>query len=177
MEVMIDEKKLVDSNSGDSNSGHWNSGDSNSGHWNSGHWNSGDKNSGNWNSGHWNSGNKNSGYLNSDSPNLRFFNKETDLKDIASVRFPDYFYFNLIEWVEVSEMTDEEKSKYPHYVVTTGFLRVYDYKEAWKNSFMKANKEDVALTLKLPNFNYEVFEQISGITKNMIDTKLKEKTQ
>ena len=56
-------------NSGDWNSGDWNSGDRNSGDWNSGDWNSGDRNSGDWNSGDWNSGNRNSGDWNSGNRN------------------------------------------------------------------------------------------------------------
>jgi len=70
-------------------------------------------------------------------------------------------------------MTDAEKEKYPKYAITEGFLRVYTYQEAWKNSFDKATKEDIALTLKIPNFTYKKFEAISGITKKMIDLKLK----
>ena len=38
---------------------------------------------------------------------------------------------------------------------------------------INANKEDVAKTLKLPNFNYKLFEEITGITKKMITDKLK----
>ena len=41
-------------------------------------------------------------------------------------------------------------------------------------SFDKATKEDIAKTLKLPNFNYEIFEIITGITKEMIDKRLNE---
>src|SRR3990167_5137675 len=167
-------------NSGNRNSGDWNSGDRNSGDWNSGDWNSGGKNSGyrnsgDWNSGDWNSGGKNSGYLNIDEPFLRIFGKETIFKksDVGNkLIFPDYFYFNLINFVEISQMTEQEKKEYPHYSVTNGFLRVFGYKEAWKNSFEKATKEDVKLTLKIPNFYYDMFEKISGITKEMIDKKL-----
>ena len=190
MEILIDGKKYVkeqdkDRNSGDSNSGDWNSGDWNSGYRNSGDWNSGDsnsgyRNSGDCNSGDWNSGDSNSGYLNTDEPFIRLFNKDTKFKskDIGiKIKFPDYFYFDLAEWVGVKNMTKAEKEKYPYYETTTGFLRVYKYKEAWKRSFNKATKKDVALTLKLPNFDYRIFEKISGITKKMMDTKLKKNEQ
>ena len=167
-------------NSGDMNSGNWNSGDGNSGNWNSGNWNSGNGNSGNrnsgdgnsgdMNSGNWNSGNRNSGYFNTTEPKRWFFNKLTDRKQFV---FPDYFFFNLIESVSVDNMTKQEKNKYPDYKITTGFLRVYGYKEAWKRSFEKANKEDVKKTLELPNFNYKIFEEITGISKKMLNKKLK----
>ncbi|MCK9370441.1 hypothetical protein M0R04_11075 [Candidatus Dojkabacteria bacterium] len=178
-------------NSGNRNSGNWNSGYWNSGYWNSGYLNSGNRNSGNRNSGNlnsgnrnsgnlnsgdWNSGNRNSGYLNIDEPYLRIFGKITKfkIKDVGTkIIFPNYFYFDLTEWVSVSSMTDEEKAKYPKYAVTEGFLRVFEYKQAWKNRFNKATKEDIAKTLKLPNFNYGMFETISGINKKMIQEKLK----
>jgi hypothetical protein len=148
-------------NSGNWNSGNWNLGNFNSGNWNSGDWNSGegnsgdtnsgDWNSGNWNSGKWNSGNWNSGFLNTNKPKIRIFNKETNRKKI---KFPDYFYFNF-------------------YVRIDHPLKKIDYKEAWKESFKKATKEDVATTLELPNFDYSLFEEITGITKKMLDAKLK----
>jgi len=159
-----------DSNSGDRNSGYSNSGDWNSGSRNSGDWNSGDWNSGDWNSGDWNSGSSNSGYLNTITPKTLIFNKPTTKKNI---NFPNYFYFELNIRVSVSNMTDEEKQRMGGYKTTEGYLKKIEYKEAWKLSFDKAEKDDVALTLKLPNFNYKIFEKISGITKKMIQEKLK----
>lgn len=40
------------------------------------------------------------------------------------------------------------------------------------NMFL-TTKDDVKLLLQLPNFDYDVFEEISGITKAMIMRKLK----
>ena len=70
-------------------------------------------------------------------------------------------------------MNDGEKSEFYWYKVTEGYLRKLNYKESWQKSFNNANKKDVAKTLKLPNFNYKIFEEISGISKKMIDNKLK----
>ena len=144
-------------NSGDFNSGDFNSGDFNSGARNSGNWNSGDRNSGNWNS-----GNLNSGYLNIDEPLVRIFGKETTIKR-EDLNFPDYFYFELNEWVDESDMTNKEKEAYPSYVTCGGYLKTREYKQAWKESYEKASKEDKELTFKLPNFDAEMFYQISGI--------------
>ena len=163
-------------NSGNWNSGNWNSGDRNSGdrnsgYWNSGNWNSGNSNSGDRNSGNWNSGNWNSGYCNLDAPLIRIFGKNTT-KTRDEIYFPDYFNFELNRWINVSEMTDKEKEKFGWYKTTEGYLKKVEYKEAWRISFEKADKEDVSKTLKLPNFNYKIFEKISGITKKMIQSKL-----
>jgi hypothetical protein len=45
-------------------------------------------------------------------------------------------------------------------------------KDCWRLSFDKADVEDVRKTLDLPHFDYDKFEAISGITKDMFDEKL-----
>jgi len=149
-----------DGNSGDWNSGNRNSGDGNSGYWNSGDWNSGDWNSGDGNSGNWNSGSRNSGFLNTNKPKIRIFNKETDIEDI---NFPDFFYFDLCVWVNESEMSEQEKKDNPNFYVTQGYLKTYDYKEAWKLSYEKASESDKKKVFDLPNFDAEIFYEITGI--------------
>jgi len=149
-----------DWNSGDWNSGNWNSGNRNSGNWNSGNWNSGnwnsgDRNSGDWNSGNWNSGNWNSGYLNTSEPLVRIFDKETNLcRD--DLIFPNFFFFNLNVWIEAKDMTDEEQKEHPSWQITGGYLRGYEYKEAWKKSFDNAKasnnwEEEKRKLLALPS--------------------------
>ena len=167
-----------DWNSGDCNSGHWNSGNNNSGHknsgdWNSGNNNSGDCNSGHWNSGncnsgHWNSGNNNSGYLNIDTPNIRIFGKESSVSQNDLI-FPSFFYFELTTWVSDEDMSDKEKEVFPSYVTTGGYLKTREYKQAFIESYEKATPEDRALVEKLPNFDADIFFQISGIRIGKMD--------
>jgi len=161
-------------NSGDYNSGNFNSGDDNSGYWNSGYDNSGDYNSGNRNSGNWNSGDRNSGFFNVDKPKIRIFGKETDIK-IEDINFPNYLYFNLIKWINYKDMTEEEKINNSFAQHTKGYLKVYKYKKAFKNSFEQAKLDDIKKTLKLPNFDYKIFEKISGISKKDFDRRLNNK--
>ena len=150
-------------NSGSRNSGNWNSGDWNSGNWNSGNWNSGDCNSGSRNSGNWNSGNWNNGYFNSNEPFVRMFNKETKLK-IDEINIPSFCYFDLTVWVSHDTATDEEKEEHKEEIETCGgFLKTLDYKEAWRLAWDKASKEEHLEMLKLPNWDNEVFKEISGI--------------
>jgi len=151
-----------DRNSGDENSGNGNSGYRNSGHGNSGYWNSGIWNSGDWNSGNWNSGNRNSGYLNTDEPPVRIFNKEADVV-WEEIVFPDYFRFDLNIWVNESEMTKAEKEKNDQYRVNGGYLKTQGYKEAWRNAWNNATDEDRRKTLELPNWDNEIFKEITGI--------------
>ena len=170
-------------NSGDLNSGNLNSGDRNSGDWNSGNWNSGDRNSGNWNSGDlnsgnlnsgnlnsgnrnsgdWNSGNWNSGYFNVDSPLVRIFGKETDVKK-EDIDFPSWLYFDLMQWVSHDTATDKEKKKHKKEIeIYGGFLKTLTYKEAFRLAWSKAEFSERKKLFSLPNWNNEIFMQISGI--------------
>ena len=153
-----------DRNSGDSNSGYRNSGDSNSGYSNSGDRNSGYRNSGYSNSGEWNSCDKETGYFNSyQSETIRVFNKDCDREVWDNVNKPSFLYFNLTEWVGSEGMTDEDKLENPHWETTCGYLRSYDYKEAFQKSYNNASQEEKDLLLTLPNFDADVFFEISGI--------------
>jgi hypothetical protein len=137
-------------NSGNWNSGDWNSGDCNSGFCNSGDRNSGNRNSGNWNSGNWNACNRESGFFNSkQSEIVRVFNKECKLKEWEMSKKPDFIYFELTKY-----QNDE--------------LVSYDYKEAFKASYENAKNrsdfdEQIKLLKALPNFDADVFFEISGI--------------
>ena len=152
-----------DRNSGNWNSGNFNSGNSNSGDSNSGSFNSGDRNSGNWNRGNWNSGNWNSGYFNTDSPHVRIFNKETNIPR-NNIEFPDFLYFDLTTWVSHDTATAEEKEAHKIDIETCGgFIKTIPYKEAFRIAWDKASKEEHKKLLKLPNWNNEIFREISGI--------------
>ena len=155
-------------NSGDWNSGNLNSGNRNSGHRNSGDRNSGDLNSGDWNSGNlnsgnWNSGNLNSGDLNTTEPPLRIFNRDTDTKR-EDIRYPDFFYFEApCLWVPTSAMSDEEKRENKTHETTGGYVKVISLKAGWRAAWDKASDEDRRRCLALPNWDNEVFKEISGI--------------
>ena len=155
-------------NSGDCNSGNWNSGDYNSGNCNSGNYNSGKYNSGNYNSGKYNSGdynsgNCNSGFFNSDEPNVRMFNKMTDKKR-DDINIPSWCYFDLTVWVSHDTATEQEKEEYKTEIKTCGgFLKTLEYKEAWRLAWDKVGKDEHKQLLKLPNWNNEVFKEITGI--------------
>ena len=145
------------------NSGNWNSGNCNSGNWNSGNRNSGNRNSGDWNSGNWNSGNWNSGFFNSDEPYVRMFNKMTKKKR-SDINIPSWCYFDLTVWVSHDTATDKEKAEHKKEMKTCGgYLKTLKYKEAWRIAWDKANKDQHKELLKLPNWNNEVFKEITGI--------------
>jgi hypothetical protein len=150
-------------NSGDCNSGHRNSGDYCSGNSNSGDYCSGNRNSGNYCSGNWNSGNWNSGYFNTDSPLVRIFNNETDVPR-NDIDFPIFLYFDLTVWVSCDTATDEEREAHKIEIETCGgFTKEISYKEAFRRAWNKTSKGEHEKLLKLPNWNNEIFMEISGI--------------
>jgi len=152
-------------NSGDRNSGYRNSGESNSGDRNSGDNNSGDRNSGNRNSGDRNSGDRNSGDFNSTAPDIiNCFNKPCEREEWNNAPKPDFIYKVEINiWMEWNDMSDTEKKANKDAFVTDGYLKVIDYKKAWKIAYDEASKEDIRLLKALPNFDAEVFKEITGI--------------
>ena len=163
-------------NSGDCNSGNKNSGNSNSGNKNSGDCNSGNCNSGNWNSGSWNSGDCNSGFFNSDKPYVRMFNKMTDKKE-EDIDIPSWCYFDLTEWVSHDTATEEEKQKHKAEIETCGgFLKPINYKDAWRHAWNRASIEERKKLFDLPNWDNQVFKEITGIdAETEIVKEIKEK--
>ena len=145
-------------NTGDRNSGYWNSGNRNSGYCNSGNWNSG-----NWNSGNWNSGNWNSGFFNSDEPCMRMFNKMTNYKK-KDIKIPSWCYFDLTVWVSYDTATEEEKTEHKVEIENCGgFMKTINYKDAWRLAWNKASIEERKELFDLPNWDNQVFKDITGI--------------
>jgi hypothetical protein len=177
-----------DWNSGDCNSGDWNSGNRNSGDWNSGDWNSGNRNSGNRNSGDWNSGDCNSGDWNSGNrnsgdwnntnfsngcfntvePTIHLFNKPSswtyrDWLNSEARYLMNQIQGDILEWVYLSDMTDEEKAAHPEAETTGGYLKELDNSECaviWWRSLDQRQKNVI---MAIPNFDKAIFKEITGI--------------
>lgn len=116
--------------------GDGNSGDGNSGNLNSGDRNSGNRNSGDWNSGDWNSCDNSSGFLNTKSEDtIQVFNKPCLREVWEKADIPSFFYFTLGD----------------------------DYKQSWQDSYNTADEEDRNKVKLLPNFDVEVFFELTGI--------------
>ena len=126
-------KNSGNSNSGNHNSGHKNSGDGNSGNGNSGDFNSGDKNSGSYNSGDWNECDYSSGCFNTNEQKIYFFNQPSEWT------YRDWYYSKARKIL----------CKMPEEAVN----------EWWK----KLDTEDKEEIKALPNFDSEIFKEITGI--------------
>ena len=157
-------------NSGDRNSGNHNTGDWNSGSWNSGNYNTGDYNTGDYNTGNYNTGNWNAGIFNTGACEYTFaFNQLVKKQDLECLPSIPFLRFKLVEWIPEKHMLPEEKEQHPKYATVGGYLKKYDYKEAFRKSFENAKRlpdwpEQLKRLKALPNFNFKIFEEISGIT-------------
>ena len=134
---------------------------------NTGEDNSGYGNTGNWNTGYWNSGYGNStdretGIFNTTQGKIRLFNKETDLT-WGEIDHPDFDEFYLNKWIPESEMTTEEKKAEAEFHVRGGYLKTYEREEAWANYWRDSGEEERQKVLNLPNFDADIFKEITGI--------------
>ena len=167
---------LYNSNSGGWNSGDWNSGDWNSGSWNSGNYNTGDLNSGNYNTGNWNAG-----IFNTGACEYAFaFNQLVKKQDLECLPSIPFLRFKLVEWIPEKHMLPEEKEQHPKYATVGGYLKKYDYKEAFRKSFEEAKRlpdwpEQLKRLKALPNFDARIFEEISGIKEEELTGSTVEK--
>ena len=155
-------------NSGDWNSGNRNSGNRNSGDWNSGDWNSGNRNSGNRNSGDWNNTNFSNGCFNTVEPTIHLFNKPSswtyrDWLNSEARYLMNQIQGDILEWVYLSDMTDEEKAEHPEAETTGGYLKELDNSECaviWWRSLNQCQKNVI---MAIPNFDKAIFKEITGI--------------
>ena len=91
------------------------------------------------------------------------FNKPAKVVDLDSADIPNWMFRSLTEWIYEEGMSDKEKSAYPSYTTTGGYLKCYSsLRHAYIDAWEKADKEDRDKTYKLPNFDPVVFEEIFG---------------
>ena len=109
----------------------------NSGNHNTGGFNSGNYNTGNHNTGNHHSSDYNSGFFNTKTnKKIDVFNVSTDKEEWHNCQKPSFIYFDL-----------------------NGMC----YKDAFQESYNKATKEDQKKIFNIPNFDADIFFEISGI--------------
>lgn len=155
-------------NIGDSNSGNFNSGYRNSGNFNSGDFNSGNWNSGNRNSGDWNSGNFNNGCFNTIESKIYLFNKPSewtyrDWENSAACEILNRIPNSTLDYIDWLYMTHEEKSAHPEAETTGGYLKKLDKSECGIKWWRDLSDEEKAVITAIPNFDKEIFKEITGI--------------
>lgn len=119
-----------------------------------------------YNTGDYNTGSRNTGIFNTDEPYMRAFNKPTNIKysDLDTSKWPKFiFELSLTEWIPSNNMTEDEKKAYPSYKTTGGYLKIYSYNDAWEKAWDNADLEDRKKVFNLPNFDNDIFLEITGI--------------
>ena len=159
-------------NSGDCNSGDCNSGNRNSGDCNSGDWNSGDWNSGDWNSGDWNKCSFSNGCFNTVEPKIYLFNKPSDWTYRDWLNSDARYLLNqipgdVLEYVWFEDMTDEEKAAHPEAKITGGYLKQLDNSECGSIWWRGLNDYEKSIIKAIPNFDKEIFKEITGVDVDM----------
>ena len=170
-----------DRNTGDRNTGDWNTGDRNTGDWNTGNWNTGYCNTGNWNTGYCNTGDCNTGdwnttsfsngCFNTVSPKIYMFDRFTDWTfeqwfDCRARCLLNQIEDCPLEYVYLSDMTDEEKAAHPEAKTTGGYLKERTLKANAQNWWDSLNDADRNTILSLPNFDADIFYKTTGIDIN-----------
>ena len=158
-------------NSGDCNSGNRNSGNRTSGDCNSGNRNSGNRNSGDCNSGDWNSTSFSNGCFNTEQPKIHIFNKPSDWTFQNWFDSRARYLLNQIdncplEYVWFDTMTDEEKAAHPEAKTTGGYLKERTTADNARKWWAGLDAADRNVIFSLPNFDAEIFKEITGIDVN-----------
>ena len=157
-----------DCNAGSRNTGSRNTGNWNTGNWNTGDWNTGDMNTGDMNTGDWNKVSYSSGCFNTDEQKMIMFNKPCDwtLRDwfnCKAKRLLDQIPKKVVKWVQLSDMSDEEKIVHSTCKTTGGYLKILDESKCVQLWWNVLPEEDKQVILALPNFDADIFEECTGI--------------
>nr|DAM15019.1 MAG TPA: hypothetical protein [Caudoviricetes sp.] len=125
-------------------------------------------NSGNRNSGNWNKYSFSNGCFNTTSPKIYLFNKPSswtyrDWLNSEACCLIERISDNVVQWVQYSNMTDEEKAEHPEAETTDGYLKKLDNSECtvlWWRNLSDCQK---AIITAIPNFDKAIFKEITGI--------------
>lgn len=129
--------------------------------------NEGNDCTGRGNTGNWNIGDWNTGFFNTITPTIMLFNKPTDLTrdQIARIKGVQVLSWNYENnwWIYSANMSEEEKKAHPEHEYTGGYLKSVSFKEACRIMWDKLTDEEKEEVKKIPNFDADVFSEITGV--------------
>jgi hypothetical protein len=140
-----------------------NIGKGNTGLGNTGHRNTGDQNTGDFNI-----SDNNTGCFNVDDHKLLFFDQEAEITWYQWRNSRAYGLLRGVDsrptvWVYAEDMTDQEKSDYPTYETTGGYLKERDISKAYQEWWGQLSDDQKQCIREIPNFDAKKFQQITGI--------------
>ena len=130
--------------------------------------NSGNRNSGNRHSGDWNKCDFSNGCFNTTSPKIYLFNKPSEWTYEDWLNSEARYLLNqipgdVLEYICLSDMTDEEKAAHPEAETTGGYLKVLDNSECAVIWWRGLSDRQKAIITAIPNFDKAIFKEITGI--------------
>ena len=130
--------------------------------------NSGNRNSGDWNSGDWNKCSFSNGCFNTTSPKIYLFNKPSEWTYEDWLNSEARYLLNqipgdVLEYIWLSDMTDEEKAAHPEAETTGGYLKILDNSECAVIWWRGLSDREKAIITAIPNFDKAIFKEITGI--------------
>ena len=130
--------------------------------------NTGSRNAGDMNTGDWNKVSYSSGCFNTDEQKMIMFNKPCDWTlrdwfDCKAKRLLDQIPKKVVKWVQLSDMSDEEKIVHSTCKTTGGYLKILDESKCVQLWWNVLPEEDKQVILALPNFDADIFEECTGI--------------
>jgi len=125
-------------------------------------------NSGNRNSGDWNKCDFSNGCFNTTSPKIYLFNKPSEWTYEDWLNSEARYLLNqipgdVLEYICLSDMTDEEKAAHPEAETTGGYLKVLDNSECAVIWWRGLSDRQKAIITAIPNFDKAIFKEITGI--------------
>ena len=125
-------------------------------------------NSGDCNSGDWNKCSFSNGCFNTVSPKIYLFNKPSEWTYEDWLNSKARYLLNqipgdVLEYIYLSDMTDEEKAAHPEAETTGGYLKILDNSECAVIWWCGLSDRQKAVITAIPNFDKEIFKQITGI--------------
>ena len=69
----------------------------------------------------------------------------------------------ILDYIKWSDMTDEEKNAHPEAETTGGYLKKLDKSECNIKWWSSLSDKEKAVITAIPNFDKEIFKQITGI--------------
>jgi len=152
------EHSTGDYSTGDRSTGRWSTGDRSTGNWSTGDWSTGDRSTGNWSI-----SDRSTGDFSIADGAYKMFDETCSEEEYRANR-PDWLYFSPLKWIKSTDMTEKEKKDNPAHLTTRGYLKKLSFKEAAFQSWEKTTQSDRKDTLKLTNFNDEIFKTIFGFS-------------
>ena len=149
---------------GNRSTGHCSTGDFSTGDFSTGCCSTGYRSTGNYSTGNWSVSDHSTGHFSTiDDTGFSVFNKPCTRGEWDKHDKPDFFYFCLTEWIESAKMSENEKNDNPSHTTTGGYLKTHEYKDAWRIAWDGADQSERKKTLDLPNFDADIFLEITGI--------------